>query len=209
MSQNVFDNLVAGLKEIDSVRPRHAVPAWINSLLKRIGLERKQVKLINAIWDKIADDFFKIPFVSGHNKWWKFNEPIDKLRLAFFFSRGASIRNISRLITRIYGLRKKKVQSHYQDALNEAQLNNQTARFVIHGHTHRYENVPLDTCMKNGHPFNQMYFNTGTWRPVHELAARNPKEEEFIDFNVMTYVAIYKDDERAGRKFETWSGALG
>jgi hypothetical protein len=63
--------------------------------------------------------------------------------------------------------------------------------------------------MKNGHPFNQMYFNTGTWRPVHELATRNPKEEEFIDFNVMTYVAIYKDDERAGRKFETWSGALG
>jgi hypothetical protein len=54
-----------------------------------------------------------------------------------------------------------------------------------------------------------MYLNAGAWRPVHELAKVNPKEEEFMSYHVMSYLAFFKDDERRGRPFETWSGTLG
>ena len=56
-----------------------------------------------------------------------------------------------------------------------------------------------------------MYFNSGTWRRRHELAQYNPKEQEFLDFNVMTYIAFFdqKEDERKKRPFESWNGVLG
>jgi hypothetical protein len=33
-------------------------------------------------------------------------------------------------------------------------------------------------------------------------------EQEFIGYHVMTYLAFYKEEERRGRPFEAWSGAL-
>jgi hypothetical protein len=36
----------------------------------------------------------------------------------------------------------------------------------------------------------------------------NSKDEEFIGYDVMTYLAIFAGDERLGRSFESWSGAL-
>jgi len=55
----------------------------------------------------------------------------------------------------------------------------------------------------------QIYINSGTWRTVHELARLHVSEQEFAGYHVMTYLAFFKDDERNGRKFETWSGTLG
>ena len=54
----------------------------------------------------------------------------------------------------------------------------------------------------------QLYFNSGTWRRVFEMAVRNSKDEEFIPYNVMTYLGFYNDGERGGRPFESWSGSL-
>ncbi len=54
-----------------------------------------------------------------------------------------------------------------------------------------------------------MYINSGTWRRVHSLAVKDTKEQEFISYNVMTYLAFFKGDERGGRPFESWSGAIG
>jgi hypothetical protein len=54
-----------------------------------------------------------------------------------------------------------------------------------------------------------MCLNSGTWRKVHERAELNPKEQEFMGYHVLTYLAFFKDGERRGRPFEVWSGALG
>ena len=62
--------------------------------------------------------------------------------------------------------------------------------------------------MSEGKRVDQIYFNSGTWRRVHRLAQYHPTEEEFIDYNVMTYLAFFKDGERGGRPFESWSGSL-
>jgi hypothetical protein len=79
----------------------------------------------------------------------------------------------------------------------------------VHGHRHRYEIVPLDSSRVNGKRFNQMYLNPGTWRRVHELAKAKPKQEEFMGYHVMAYLAFLKDGEGRGRPFEAWSGTLG
>ncbi|MCA9260485.1 MAG: hypothetical protein KDA61_14835, partial [Planctomycetales bacterium] len=36
-----------------------------------------------------------------------------------------------------------------------------------------------------------------------------PREHEFIAADTLTYLAFFKDDERNGRPYETWSGSLG
>ena len=38
--------------------------------------------------------------------------------------------------------------------------------------------------------------------------ALHPAEQVFVGYNVMTYPAFFKADERLGRPFESWSGAL-
>ena len=53
-----------------------------------------------------------------------------------------------------------------------------------------------------------VYINSGTSRPVFDLARFRPKDEEFFGYHVMTYLAFFKEGERKGRFFETWSGSL-
>lgn len=55
----------------------------------------------------------------------------------------------------------------------------------------------------------QVYLNSGMWRRVHDHARCETAEEEFVDYYVLTYLAFFKGDERGGRKFESWSSALG
>ena len=83
------------------------------------------------------------------------------------------------------------------------------ARYVVYGHTHHHEIVPLDAMTRNGRRFEQVYFNAGTWRRVHRLARSSRSGRAFVAYDVMSYLAFFKDDERKGRPFACWSGALG
>jgi len=96
----------------------------------------------------------------------------------------------------------------YPNALKEPAFRNGSARFVVYGHTHHYEIVPLRSESTSTGLLEQIYINSGTWRPVHELARFKPAEEQFVGYQVMTYIAFFRDGERNGRLFETWSGAL-
>jgi hypothetical protein len=52
-------------------------------------------------------------------------------------------------------------------------------------------------------------FNTGTWRKIHLRTAYDVESQEFLSWNVMTFIAFYLNDEREDRRFEVWNGALG
>ena len=45
-------------------------------------------------------------------------------------------------------------------------------------------------------------------KEVHEMAQLHPAHQEFVGCHVMTYLAFFKDDERKGLGFESWSGSL-
>jgi UDP-2,3-diacylglucosamine pyrophosphatase LpxH len=197
-----------GLKELDNVRPMLLVPVWINSLLRRTCNNRNQIKKVEDIWDELADHFLEIRFVRARDTLSPFDN-VDRLALALKFSKGVSLQVISGLMNWFRSGVDSEAVTYYDFACQESAFENRMAQFIVHGHTHHYELVPLDSTLVDGKPFNQMYFNAGTWRPVHELAKVIPKEEEFMNYHVMSYLTFFKDDERGGRPFETWSGALG
>ncbi|MFN2124863.1 MAG: hypothetical protein ACK2UP_15295, partial [Candidatus Promineifilaceae bacterium] len=47
--------------------------------------------------------------------------------------------------------------------------------------------------------------DSGTWHSLYDVTKDG---KNFIDHKVFTYLTFYKDDERKGRQFETWSGNL-
>ncbi len=195
-----------GLKEIDNVRPLLAVPAWIRGLLRRT-CDEKQQRAISEIWDDLVDEFLKLRFVKERDSWFPF-DLVDKLEVGLKLSKAAFSRAGSELFSWINETFGGKDEPFFRHALTEAAFRSQRARYIVYGHTHHPEIVPLDISFPGDQAVGQMYLNSGTWRRVHELARRNPDEEEFLGYYVMTYLAFYRGDERCGRPFESWSGSM-
>ncbi len=189
-----------GLKEIDNVRPLVVIPTWIDSLLRRT-CTKQQAAAVKDIWNGLANDFLKIPFVKQHK---------SALKFGLKLSTGVSLATLSRALLWLkakFGVGNEK--PFYKNALSEEAYKNVTAHFIVYGHTHHHEIVVLRAANpKAGLAFDEVYINSGTWRAVHEMAA-NVRAEEFAGYKVMTYLVFYQGDERVHREFESWSGALG
>jgi len=95
-----------------------------------------------------------------------------------------------------------------EHALREPAFLNNSARFIVYGHTHHHEIIPLDSDGEPPREQNQLYINSGTWRSYYDLAIKDPREQKFVRYQTLTYLTFYKDDEREGRQFEVWSGAF-
>jgi len=206
---DVPDAVKEGLREIDNVRPNVLVPVWIDGLLRRSRATRKQKKVVKAAWNDLVDAFLDLDFVKDQDKFMRLDD-VDKLQVVLKFSRGVSLPGLSRIVRWYDKVISGRGDRFYKNALTETAFESRAADFIVYGHTHRQTIVPLDvTDLRNGKQLTQVYLNTGTWRRVHTLAQWKPGEREFVDHNVMTYVAFFRDGERGGRRFESWSGALG
>jgi len=191
------------------VRPMLVIPIWLNSLLNRTCRDEQQIQQVKDIWDNLADEFLNHPFVRARDRALNFFDDVDKLEWALKFSRGVSLETISQVVSWIRQKFSGGEISYYGYALQEAVFKDKSVRFIVHGHTHHREVVPLDSAFMGGHRLDQMYLNTGTWRRIHELARYAPTQQEFMGYHEMTYFAFFKDNERNGRPFEMWGGTLG
>jgi len=191
-----------GLREIDNIRPLADIPAWIDGLLRRTCPDPTVAKKVKKVWNRLAAEFFQVPFVKNHPK-------VNRMRWAQDLTSGLSLNTVSRLIRKIASLFPSTDHPNYKNALQEPAFLNRSARCIVYGHTHQYVLVPLDVSAPQNGILNQVYINSGTWRPYHQMAKRRPMDEQFVPYQLMTYLAFYKDDERGGRRFESWSGALG
>jgi UDP-2,3-diacylglucosamine pyrophosphatase LpxH len=197
-----------GLRELDNVRPTLLVPVWIDGLLERtcpLPAVRRQVKLI---WDRLADRFLELPFVRAHDTW-NPADMVDGLERLLKFSKRISIGWAANIVRWLAGLRGQPEESYRHHALAEQDFRNRRARYIVYGHTHYPESVPLDASFADAAVLNQVYFNAGTWRRVHRQTILSPAEHEFIACDMMTYLAFFQVDERKGRPYETWCGTLG
>jgi UDP-2,3-diacylglucosamine pyrophosphatase LpxH len=165
------------------------------------------LKQVKDIWDELVDRFLAIPFVRQQDTLNPVDQ-VDLLELALKFSKGGILSIIKPLLRWAGKELSSDRLTYYQHALEEAAFTQKTARFIVHGHTHHYELTPLDIYQKDGKPFEQIYFNSGTWRPIYELT-KVGDDEEFIGYHEMTYLVFFKGDERSGQAFEAWSGRLG
>jgi len=199
LGSSLSDDCKQGLKELDNVRPLQIIPVWLDGLLKNTCTP-DQAKQIKEIWNTQAKQFLNTPFVKEQHGHFLF-------KLGVRFSQDFSLSTLSRVILRF----KKRMQGHQSFApyaLTETAFRDGSADFLIYGHTHWYEVVPLRAAPSNQGLLKQTYINSGTWRAVHELGSFNPRQEQFVGYHVMTYLAFFREDERGGRSFECWSGAL-
>jgi UDP-2,3-diacylglucosamine pyrophosphatase LpxH len=212
VTQELGDDLsasaLAGLREIDNIRPLLMIPVWIDGLLERSCPQPSVRKEVKRIWDELADDFLELPFVRQRDTWCPV-DIVDGLQKALKFSRRLSVGWASWIAQWMASLRGADTSSFYQHALTEQDFRNRRAKHIIYGHTHLAEVVPLDASYADGFVLHQTYFNSGTWRRVHEQTQFEPREHEFIAADTMSYLAFFKDDERSGRPYETWTGTLG
>ena len=82
------------------------------------------------------------------------------------------------------------------------------ADFIVYGHTHHHEIIPLDAYHHNGKDVYQFLVNTGTWRSCYDLTHYHPEQQKFLPYELMSYLAFFTDGERHGRRHEAWSGKL-
>ncbi|MDZ4780282.1 MAG: hypothetical protein SGJ19_08525 [Planctomycetia bacterium] len=199
---------LAGLRELDNVRPILLIPVWLDGLLERtcpLPSMRKQVK---RVWDRLVDDFLSVSFVRSRDTWSP-TDLVDGLEQALKFSKQLSVGWASSVVSWLNSVRGRAEDSFYAHALAEQDFRNRRAKHIVYGHTHHAETVPLDASYAEGYVLNQVYFNSGTWRRVHQQTRLAPNEHEFIPSDVMTYLAFFQGDERKGRPYETWTGTLG
>ena len=187
---------LAGLREIDNIRPSLLVPVWIDGLLERTCPLPAQRKKVKAIWDRLTDRFLALDFVRSRDTW----NPVDLVdglcaraqvqqaaeqRLGHAqFSAGCTA-FAAPAMTRTTGMRWPSRTSAIA-----------APKHIVYGHTHFAESVPLDASYAEGYVLNQVYFNTGTWRRVYRQTQLAPAEHEFIAADNMTYLAFFQGDER-------------
>jgi len=204
LSLEATDPDFTALREIDNVRPLLAIPGWIQGVLRRSKLNRAQRAEVMNVWNHLADGFVEHPFVRSLDIWGL--DKVDKLELALKFSKGLPLQVLTAVSDHLNLFAWS--ESFAKSALKEDALLRGEADFVAYGHTHHPETVSLDLREFGGEIREHVYFNTGTWRRVHQRCIREPGSFEFGSFHVMTFVLLYIDGERGGRRYETWTGQL-
>jgi len=199
------------LREIDNVRPLVDIPQWIEGACRK-AKSKANAEVAKREWNRLVDDFLRIPFVQQHEKFW-WPDRLDRLEAGLRLSKHISLGVLSKAPLRLF----QPSGHEYQDgAFREESLRANEVQSVVYGHTHEYLIQPLDIVAATTGPIQKKYFNTGTWRKVHVRAAHDPSREEFMSWHVMTFVAFYLTAERPDTSyekrnitFEVWNGALG
>lgn len=200
--------IINNLRHITNVRPALATPLWISGQITRLskehlitGLNERELK---KIWDDLSDKFIELKFVRSKDIPFKF-DIVDKMQAAIKISKLISLDTLDKLIYKIQNRRLFGGDGSFTKfALNEPAFRDDKARYIVYGHTHHQETVPLDY---DDHGGNQIYFNSGTWHTYFDLARKDPSEKKFVPYKALSYTTFYKDDEHDDRHFETWTGA--
>jgi UDP-2,3-diacylglucosamine pyrophosphatase LpxH len=198
--------IIDSLRRITNVRPALATPLWISGQINRYAQSPALETELKKVWDDLCDEFLQLDVVREQDKAFKF-DIVDALQLVIKVSKRTSFETLNDIVLWVHDRLRENGHSLAEHALLEPAFLSGSARFVVYGHTHQHEIVPLDAAGQPPDEQNQFYINSGTWRSYYDLAVKDPKEQKFVRYQTFTYLTFYKDGERGGRLFETWSGA--
>ena len=200
--------VIDSLRRITNVRPALATPLWISGQIRRHAKSAALEDELKKVWDDLCDQFLQLNFVRELDKAFKL-DIVDLLELVLKISKRTSFQTLDDLVIWIHKKLHDEERSLAENALKEPAFLDNSARFIVYGHTHHHEIVPLDSDGEPPDERHQYYINSGTWRSYYDLAVKNIREQKFVQYQTFTYLTFYKDDERSGKEFETWSGAYG
>ncbi len=207
MKEELPPGLLENLHDLINVRPALATPLWISSQLRQNNISLPIQQKLKNLWDELGNEFLANPFVRGADRPGKF-DIVDGLELAIKITDRFSFKSLDDLVVWIRKKFGSEEITYAKYALKEEAFLDRSAQFIVYGHTHHYEIVPLDVSSRANRQTNQMYMNSGTWHTYFDLALYKPEEQKFVPYQVLSYLTFYKDDERGGRRFETGSGAF-
>lgn len=195
------------LDDIDDVRPVLAVPTWVRSLAQSEAPHLG--KGVARVWRGLVESFLENPHV---REWMRDNHRPLKLdfaqrfKLLLALSAKMSPRDEPRL-TQLYYLLFKLIDVRFARTAVKMleQKEHRGLRYVVNGHTHFAGMTPLGNV--NGQ--SACYFNTGTWRTLHQLGNVARGKPSFLAFDAMAYLVFFGNDDPLSREFEWWQGAAG
>ncbi|HZM21914.1 MAG TPA: hypothetical protein VFC02_09225 [Anaerolineales bacterium] len=200
------NGIIDSLRRITNVRPALATPLWISGQIKHHAGNAALEAELKKVWDELCDEFLELDVVREEDRAFKF-DMVDALQLAIKISKRTSFSTINDIVMWVRDKLWESEHSFAEHALQEPAFLKNTAKYIVYGHTHHHEIIALDSDGDMGSQQNQLYINSGTWHSYYDLAVKDPSEQKFIPYQTLTYLTFYKDDEREGRQFETWSGA--
>ena len=193
------------IDDIDDVRPVYAVPAWVR---QQSVIRKELLRPMAQVWNEVVEEFLANDFV---RRW------LDKQHKTFSLDLGKKLRlllEVSRNKLIAHGSDERLTQlyrffQHSFDgkmsALAASELQKRRGlRFVVNGHSHFPSMQPLGTI--DGKP--AVYFNTGTWRAVHQIGHDLGGRPSFLAYDAMSYLVFFPSDDPLGRDYEWWTGAL-
>ncbi|MFO0672586.1 MAG: hypothetical protein U0235_23735 [Polyangiaceae bacterium] len=193
------------LDDIDDVRPIYAVPAWVRSF----GIFHAPVlREIHSTWSGLVEGFLGSTFVRDWSRRRHRAFSLDtglKLRLLLELSTKRLVaKGSDRRLTELY----KYMQHGFDAKMARVATENLTARtgarYVVNGHSHFASVKPLGSI--DGRP--AVYFNTGTWRSVHQIGHGVGGRPAFLPYDAMTYLVFFPDGDPMGRDYEWWTGGM-
>ena len=195
------------LDDIDDVRPVLAVPSWVHGLAETRPGDLKPA--VVRVWRDLVEEFLENPHVKVWMK--EHHEPLkldfaQRVKLLLAFSARATPRDVPRS-TAMYYVLMRIVDARFA-ACAVRRLEEREHRglqYVVNGHTHFAGMRPLG--LVNGKP--ACYFNTGTWRTLHQLGHVARGRPGFVSYDSAAYLVFFGKDDPLGRKFEWWQGAGG
>ncbi|HEY4180118.1 MAG TPA: metallophosphoesterase [Kofleriaceae bacterium] len=196
---------VGEVDDIDDVRPVYAVPAWVR---QRSAIHKDLLKPMGIVWSEVVDEFLANDFVRD---WFKRESKMfsldlgKKLRLLLELSRNKVIAHGSdENLTKAYKYMQHSFDGKMAHLAATKLMAQKGLRYVVNGHSHFPSMKPLGTI--EGRP--AVYFNTGTWRSVHQIGHDTGGRPSFLAYDAMSYVVFFPSGDKLGRDYEWWTGAM-
>ncbi len=196
---------IAEIDDIDDVRPVYAVPAWVR---QQSAIRPALYKPIRQVWSEVVEEFLANDFVQT----WLRSEhkafSIDlgkKLRLLLELSRNKLVQHGSdERMTAVYRFIQHGFDGKMSSVAATELERRRGLRYVVNGHSHFPSMQPLGRIGDRA----AVYFNTGTWRAVHQIGHDIGGRPSFLPYDAMTYVVFFPTGDKLGRDFEWWTGAM-
>ena len=193
------------IDDIDDVRPVYAVPAWVR---QQSAIKPELWRPIREVWSETVDEFLANDFVARWLKTQHKTFSLDlgkKLRLLLELSRNRVIAHGSdERMTQLYRFIQHGFDGKMATVAATELGKRRGLRYVVNGHSHFPSMQPLGTI--DGKP--AVYFNTGTWRAVHQIGHDLGGRPSFLPYDAMSYLVFFPTDDPLGREYEWWTGAM-
>jgi len=208
MNKELPREVLENIKELTNVRPLSASWLWVSSQAQAYNLSKEKQDKLKQIWDQIGQYFLALEAVQKRNTKFRIDY-YDALFWAFKLSKWVSFEQINRLT----GWMRHRVSENgvgmARYALEEKGFIDKSASYIVYGHTHHHEIMPLDIIANEDGDSthkNQLYINSGTWHTYYDLALYKPIMKRFVPYQTISYLVFYRDNQSRGQRFETWQG---